>query len=376
MQTATSITAPFLIVAVTGRALAASASRAGHRAIVLDYFADRDTSAFAVECRSVAAVGALRFDRRALVASVQAATSRCAGLVYGSGFEGCPGLLSRLIQGIRLYGNAPAVVAAVRDPLRFFGLLDRLAIRHPKVRLAAPRDRAGWLVKQAGGSGGAHVRPAGRRPLRPGGYYQRWLPGRALSALFLADGRRACIVGFNEQWPARARPTQPFLYGGAIGGISLPSKVERDIRPKLDALVAATGLVGLNGLDFLLHEGQWFALEVNPRPTATMELYDPDYPRGLFDWHLRACNGELPDHPATPRAIRAHAVVYAASSGRISAAFEPPEWCRDVPHPGAGFAPGEPVCTVHAAASDADRAAILLCRRRTQLERLLREAAA
>ncbi|HEU5303250.1 MAG TPA: hypothetical protein VFU40_01290, partial [Gemmatimonadales bacterium] len=169
---------PFLVIAVTGRALAASACRAGHRVVVLDYFADRDTRAVATECRSVAAPGGLRFDRRALLAAARAATlgSHCAGLVYGSGFEGHPGLLARLSEGLRLYGNAPAVIAAVRDPRNFFGLLDRLAIRHPEVRLAAPPDRAGWLVKQAGGAGGAHVRPAARRPLRAGGYYQRLAP--------------------------------------------------------------------------------------------------------------------------------------------------------------------------------------------------------
>jgi predicted ATP-grasp superfamily ATP-dependent carboligase len=107
-----------------------------------------------------------------------------------------------------------------------------------------------------------------------------------------------------------------------------------------------------------------------------MELYDPDYPCGLFDWHLRACNGELPPSPARPRAIRAHAVVYASGYERMSAEFQPPEWCRDVPHPGASFAPGEPVCTVHAAAADAERTSTLLRRRRRHLERLLRETAA
>lgn len=378
IRAATPAPQPFLIAAVTGRALAASASRAGHRVIVLDCFADRDTSAFATECRSVVAAHRLGFDRRALLAAAQAVIvgSRCAGLVYGSGFEGCPGLLSGLTQGLRLYGNAPAVVAAVRDPGGFFGLLDRLGIHHPEVRLAPPADGAGWLVKRAGGAGGAHVRPAGRRAVGADGYYQRLSPGRVLSVLFLANGRRACIIGFNEQWTAGARPTLPFLYGGAISGISLPRAVKLDIRPKLDALVAATGLVGLNGLDFLLQDEQWSVLELNPRPTATMELYDPDYPRGLFDWHLRACNGELPVRAATPRAIRAHAVVYATGNASLSVGSTLPEWCRDVPRPGTSFAAGEPVCTVHAAASDAERTSLLLRRRRTQLERWLREAAA
>lgn len=368
----------FLIVAVTGRALAASAARAGYSAIVLDYFADRDTCALATTCRAVAAARGLRFDRRRLLEAKVAMTSasHCAGLVYGSGFEGRPDLLARLARGLRLYGNAPSVVAAVKDPGRFFGLLDRLGIRHPEVRLTSPTDPAGWLIKQPGGAGGAQVRHAGRLPAKGPGYFQRLAPGRPLSALFLANGRRACILGFNEQWTVRARSDLPFLYGGAVGGIGLPPAIEGDVRSKLDALVSATGLVGLNGIDFLLHGGTWSVLEVNPRPTATMELYDPDYPRGLFEWHLRACEGELPARPARPRAVRAHAIVRAASNARATAAFDLSEWCRDVPHPGTCFAPGDPVCTVHAAAADAERTLALLRRRHALVERMLREAAA
>ncbi len=201
--------------------------------------------------------------------------------------------------------------------------------------------------------------------------FQRFEQGRSLSVLFLADGRRACVIGFNEQWTAPARQGLPFLYGGAVGGIALPAVVESDLRAKLDAFVVATGLIGLNGLDFLLRGERWLALEVNPRPTATMELYDPDYPQGLFDWHLRACEGELPDRAASPRAARAHAVVYALAGGYVSAAFAFPRWCRDLPNPGTRLAPGEPVCTVHAVASDRERAVALVRRRQALLQRAM-----
>jgi predicted ATP-grasp superfamily ATP-dependent carboligase len=303
---------------------------------------------------------------------------RSAGLVYGAGFERRPRLLARLAAGRRLYGNAPAVVAAVKDARHIFPLFRRLGIRYPETRFTAPAVAAGWLVKQRGGAGGTHVRRAGSGPPGAGSYYQRFEPGRCLSALFLADGRRACVIGFNEQWtaPPPVRPTLPFLYGGAVGGITLPPDVASDVRTRLDALVAATGLVGVNGLDFLLRGRRWLALEVNPRPTATLQLYDADYPQGLFAWHLRACAGELPERAARPRAARAHAIVYAPARGYASPAFAFPRWCSDLPDPGAQFAPGAPVCTVHAAAPDAARATALVRRRQGLIERALIEAAA
>jgi len=368
--------APYLVVAVTGRALARSARRGGHRVIVLDYFADRDCASQAVASRSVVARTALRFDREALLTGADelAPPGHCAGLVYGSGFEGRTGLLQRLAAGRRLHGNRPDVVRATKDPARFFPLLDRLGMRFPETRLTPPSDPDGWLMKQTGGAGGVHVRPAGAEPVRRGVYFQRFQPGRTRSVLFLANGERARVLGFNRQWTTAARPELPYQFGGAVGGISLPRRIASEVAQGLDRLVAATGLVGLNGLDFLVDGGAWWVLEVNPRPPATIELYDSDYPRGLFDWHLRASAGELPARIPVPRAARAQAVILAAEPWQSSGDFTFPGWCRDLPQPGIRFSPGDPVCTVHASGADPRRAVKLLRRRQARLAMMLSEA--
>src|SRR5512143_1156401 len=150
-RSAVSSEPPFLVVAVTGRALAGSAARAGLPVVVLDLFDDRDTRASAALSRSVRAPRRLRFDGRVLLGAARtlAPAGRCAGLVYGAGFEGRGELLGHLAAGRRLYGNDPSVVATVRDPGRFFRLLDRLGISHPQVRRQLPRSPLGWLVKHA-----------------------------------------------------------------------------------------------------------------------------------------------------------------------------------------------------------------------------------
>jgi predicted ATP-grasp superfamily ATP-dependent carboligase len=364
---------PYLVAAVTGRALAASARRGGHRVIVLDYFADLDCASRALACRAVVARTGLRFDREALLTAADelAPPAHSAGLVYGSGFEGRTGLLRRLATGRRLCGNRPDVVRAIKDPARFFPLLSRLGMRFPETRLTLPAAPEGWLVKQTGGAGGVHVRPAGPGPVRRGAYYQRFQPGRALSVLFLANGERARIIGCNRQWTAAARPELPYQFGGAVGGISLPGRMRSEISAGLDQLVAATGLVGLNGIDVLVDDGVWWVLELNPRPTATIELYDADFPRGLFDWHLRACAGDLPDRVPARRAARAQAVAYAAEPWQATSDSSFPPWCRDRPRPGTRFIAGDPVCTVHASATDPRRATQLVRRRLARLGRML-----
>src|SRR3954451_1147403 len=111
-----------LIVAVSGRALAQSAGRAGYRPVVLDLFADQDTRAASSVSRRVNVPGTLRIDPGRLLETVRRLAPG-AGLVYGSGFEGRPALLEQLSRGRALYGNTPATVRSVRDPARFFPLL-------------------------------------------------------------------------------------------------------------------------------------------------------------------------------------------------------------------------------------------------------------
>ncbi|HKQ25520.1 MAG TPA: ATP-grasp domain-containing protein [Burkholderiales bacterium] len=368
---------PLLLVSASGRALAQSAARAGVRAVVLDLFNDLDVRAVAVASRRVAAPNG-KFDSRQLIAAAQelCPPETCSGLVYGSGFEGRTRLLKRLSNGRTLFGNPPDTVAALKDPARFFPLLDRLGIAHPDIRLEPPADVAGWLVKRNGGAGGRHVRKA-RQQHRANAqrYFQRFQPGRTLSVLFAADGHHARVVGFNEQWTAGVPHGAPYCYGGAVSQPPLPRQTQRRIAGLLDDLVQVFGLVGLNGLDFILAGETPSVLEINPRPTATIDLYDVDIGGGMLALHLRACRGELPDIPVVNIA-RAHAIVYAAVALRVPVRIEWPEWCTDLPESGSVIPMGAPVCSVHAAAATSAGARELVLARRSRMEESLLERAA
>ena len=346
--------------------------------VVLDCFADRDTQAVARDAVAVATPGTMHLDVAATLkqARMLAPAAHCAGLVVGSGFERGGTFLSKLAAGRKLVGNLPQVIATVKEPRSFFPLLDRLGIPHPAVRLTPPANPTGWLAKRAGGAGGTHVGEAGERDTGRDRYYQRFESGRACSVLFLCDGTRASVVGFNEQWTRQVGRARPFVYAGAVGRLVLPEAVELDIRERLDGLVSATGLVGLAGLDFLWRDQEWLALEVNPRPTATLDLYDADYPRGLFHAHLRACAGELPVGEVVSSTVRAQVIVPAEASWRLPEGFVFPPWCRDLPREGQDFQAGEPVCTVQAEGADRAAALALLQSRRRELQRMMSEVPA
>jgi predicted ATP-grasp superfamily ATP-dependent carboligase len=201
------------------------------------------------------------------------------------------------------------------------------------------------------------------------GYFQRRTAGRSLSVLFLADGRRAEVVGFSRQLRRRVGDRR-YTYAGAVGPIDLPAPVSRSLLDALQALVANTGLVGCNSVDFLLTGSRPLVLEINPRPSATMDLYDDDLPKGLFEAHLQACRGCLPgtSFRRRTRLVRGHAIVYAGARLQIAPDATFPDWCSDTPRPGATVAIDSPVCTVHASGSDVSAVMRLLGRRRRQTE--------
>jgi predicted ATP-grasp superfamily ATP-dependent carboligase len=341
---------PLLIVGLSGRALAQSASRGDLRAVVIDAFGDEDTHAFAeavYTAELVRANGPWRFDQRSLRAAVRTACQRhgCTQVLLGSGFEGSPELLDMLGKDLTLMGNRAAVVGRLKNPRRLSAALRAAGLSCPDTRLHPPRNPSGWLVKTLGGSGGYGIAMASAKERSAGRYWQRFVEGDPCSATFLANGQKARLLGINRQWHAPA-PGLPFRYGGAIAHQRLPAARERELAQALDTLVAQTGLVGLNGLDLIWDGGRLTAIEINPRPPATFELYDEDFQRGLVAAHLAACRGHLPDSTPSSRVIRAHAVVHIAEPGQIPAKFAFPADCRDRPALPRCFKAGEPLCTL------------------------------
>ncbi len=360
--------------------LASSARRGGYDVAVLDLFNDLDTRSIAPKSYKVAGheQGLERFSKHALLeaASRLAPGDGYSGLVYGSGFEDDTQLLSDLARGRRLYGNDVTTVRSIKDPLRFISLLKKWEIPHPAISMARPKDATGWLAKKIGGSGGAHVVAAEQIDSGAANrYYQRYIEGKNYSVSFLANRERALIVGFNEPWSI-ALGDWPYCYLGAIGHVPLAAEMIGRIQHHLDLIVRDAGLVGLNGMDFIVKGNDYLVIEINPRPSGTLDLYDADCPEGLFHWHLKASDGVLPERLFDDSSIRAHAVMYTMQSLKLDGDVQWPGWCSDIPEPGSVFAPRMPVCMVHADGNDHDEVKLLLQVRRDTILPLIRQHAA
>jgi len=347
-----------LIAAVSGRALAACARRAGFTPLVADFFADADTQKIAHACRKLGSIErGMRWQslRRAFDALVKEAPSPVLGVVYGAGLEDRTPLLARIAEHWPLLGNDATTVDRIKSPERFFAMLDRLGIAHPKTVLKRPAQDAGWLVKRRGGAGGNHIVRSRHGKDQPGTYYQHYAEGIAVSALFVANGERARVLGFSEQWTAPTKRS-PWRYGGAAQPASLSAAVKGKIAEAVERLAAAFRIRGLASADFLLGETGPLLLEINPRPGATLDIFDSET-TPLLELHLDAVlAGKLPRLGLKLGGGMASAIVYAPEALVVPSGMTWPAWAADRPKPGDRIDKSRPICTVWARATTSARA--------------------
>ncbi|RUZ52277.1 hypothetical protein EN947_39425, partial [Mesorhizobium sp. M7A.F.Ca.US.003.02.2.1] len=149
-----------MIAAISGRALAAAARRAGYRPLVADFFCDTDTVALAE--RATMLPGDLQggIDGERIIDTLRrlAGNDLPAAIVLGSGFERMPETVDKIARHFRLAGNGGAAIRRIKDPQLLADDCAELGIPHPQLRWDQPPDPENWVDKTAGGAGGGHVR--------------------------------------------------------------------------------------------------------------------------------------------------------------------------------------------------------------------------
>ena len=228
-------------------------------------------------------------------------------------------------------------------------------------------------------SGGGHRVRRWRctTPVPRGCYLQEFVDGTSGSVVFAAAGGRAVPLGISHQLAGdRAFGASGYRYCGnilaAAGDAVFPcDRPLVDAASTLAAVVAEEfGVVGVNGIDFVAREGSVYAIEVNPRWSASMELVERAYGVSMFGAHAAACTaGELPSFDLARARRRAGAIGKAVVFARREVvtgdtrAWLADQDVRDVPHPGERIRAGQPVCTVFAEARDAAACSTALVRR-------------
>src|SRR5213083_3071756 len=340
-----------LLAGVSTRDIAESAVRAGYEVVAVDGFGDLDLQACATEVHVVRVDG--RFSARAAAAAARDVP--CEAVVYEASFENHPRAVRALAANRVLWGNPPTVLARARDPRRLARVVGEAGLPGPRVRLTRPGPgaRSSWLVKplRSGGGDGVAVWRRGA-PVPRDSYLQERISGVTGSIVFAADGRRAVALGLSRILAGEtAFGAEGFRYCGSILGSAGDPQFPADERlldratMLAERVTRAFGLVGVNGVDFVARRGLPYAIEVNPRYTAAMELVERAYGISLFDVHVQACRRGLPafDLAAarrrTPDAV-GKAIVYARRASRSARSSRGDETPRPASRPSRAAPPG------------------------------------
>lgn len=366
-----------LLAGVSTRGFAESAARAGYEVVAVDGFGDLDLRACAAEVR--VAHGDGRFSAREAARAARAIP--CDAVAYTAPFENHPPAVRALAQARALWGNPPRVLARVRNPYEIARVLASNGHRTAAVRTRRPpaHGQRRWLLKpraSGGGSGITRWRPGQR--VSADRYLQERIVGVPGSIVFASDGRRITPLGVSRLLVGdRAFGATGFRYCGNIlwrqgASIWRPGGPELSLAVWMAEEVARRfGLVGVNGVDFVVHGRRPYLIEVNPRYTASMELIEQACGLSIFQVHVDACTGRLA--PSYPEVLRVwegddafgKAVVYAKRDvivGETRAWLED-DGVRDIPISGQRIVRGAPVCTVFARGEDPELCYSALVRR-------------
>jgi uncharacterized protein len=325
--------------------LAQAAKQSGLMPLVIDLFADLDTQNYSTDFKQIPS---LKIADLTPALDYFVKHYGVTQVVYGSGFEQHPDSLNYVASRFTLLGNSPETFSKLHDKTHFFTVLKQLAIPYPETVFAPPDYVDNWLLKPQRGQGGVGIQRL--RNTNPGldskVYWQKYQAGSQHSVLFLADGQQLQIIGFNTQWTTRLNDHEEFIFSGIINHCDLAATHKAQITDWLTKLVPAFALTGLNSLDFMHTNGNITVLEINPRPPASMQLYDAD----LLRRHIMTTSPSKDWQSYSPLPPQSgyigYQIIYAEQDVQIPDGYIWENGAMDIPAAGVICNTGQPICSI------------------------------
>ncbi|WP_040576152.1 ATP-grasp domain-containing protein [Methylophaga thalassica] len=336
---------PLLIFAQTARFIAQSAAQLGYQTWVADCFADTDTQRVSDRLLRLPSLDKLTI--APLLSSLDSLSQQqpCM-LICGAGIERFYPVLEQLPPHIQPLGNTFHTFEQLRSADQFFPLLDRLGIPYPETHLISPPDKnkRRWLSKDMKSCGGTHIKHTNLYSDEQV-IFQEYIEGKSASVSFIADGKAASVLGFNEQ----IHDKHTFTIQQLTNQIALNPSSQQKVSTALQQLITATGFKGFGSLDFLIDEADnIYILELNPRLSASAELYSNS--GDILRRHIQACMSTQADNLAyqdiQKHSIRTLSYLFADKNYRVREKANWPPQAHDIPSDQQMIHSGQPICTL------------------------------
>ncbi len=338
------------------RHIACSAARAGHQVFAVDCFRDLDLENCAIETAQIPR------DLAEDLISIHLDRVHPDAIVLGPGFEEIQ------LKGERVLNNPPKKVSMVSDKLWMARWLQRQGFPFIETRLSADGLQFPILVKPRKGAGGAGcrlVKNSSELDWAEGFVAQDFIAGKPASVSVIANGHEARAVAVNEQLVGEKwAGASDFRYVGNITPLECPSC---GIAKMAERIVAGLGLLGSNGVDFLLTEMGPVVVEVNPRFQGSLDAVEMATGINIFQSHLEAFAGILPGRPKA-YCTAGRAIIYADRDYEIFQDLRDfGDWIADIPRPGSQIPAGNPISSILAKGRNRYEVLALLMQRAAKL---------
>lgn len=316
-----------LVIGYSSRNIACSAAKAGYNVYAIDAFCDADLRKNTVDSRELFTCDGIDvkdIDRKVIIELINSFDVLPDAIVLGSGFEDLD--LSDL--SCQVLNNSFSVMKQVSDKALFAKEMRSIGIAHPVSGTIDEADEIGYplMVKPKCAGGGRLNRialnedelyqvleelPVIDPTLRSDDIMvQEFLSGFPASVSLIANGQDAIPIAVNEQligvpWLCNL----PFAYCGNITPYRTPYTEQMyDISKNI---AENYGLIGSNGVDFLLTDKGPYVIELNARLQGSLDSVEMATGVNLFEMHVRAFEGMIPEVTPEITNYAVRAVMYA-----------------------------------------------------------------
>lgn len=328
-----------LIVANSARMLAQQASGLGFLVWVIDCYADFDTQKFSNKCIKV---DSLAVDQVRKAIDKLTDNFEMTHVVYGSGLEPFQDTLAFLDMRFFLLGNKPDVFLAVQNNVGFFSKLTELTIPHPETTFQPPASEGNWLIKPLLGQGGVGIERYSKIEDKfKSQLWQRYIEGISMSVLFVANGADYQIIGFNKLVSSKVGKNE-FIFSAVMNQPAICKHIRKAVTSWLVSLVKYFSLNGMNSLDFIVSDGECYLLEINPRPSASMQLYSDVFLKA----HINSCLPAKSEIIQPSTVYSGYKIIFATTEYKIKDKINWPEWAADIPYVGSKIHIDMPICSI------------------------------
>ena len=199
---------------------------------------------------------------------------------------------------------------------------------------------------------------------------QELVAGIPASVCCVADGTRARAIAANEQI-LRGSGESAYGFSGSVTPWEHPLRAQ--MIACAEKIAAASGCRGTIGVDFMVGDDTFRAIEVNPRFQGTLDTVERACGCNLFSLHVNACRGNIPASSPAPVLFAARSILFADHDMTLSADLSPlRDLLSDIPWPGTFFETDQAVVSVSGWGETRDEALSMLDKHITTVRQYMR----